>query len=75
MFEKLVIMLIGHCLESYFYYPLTCDFAFAISLLWLFQESTEMTRRHPEGAYANTMLPNHHHHHHTHHGVFEDFAC
>lgn len=34
-----------------------------------------MTRRHPEGAYANTMLPNHHHHHHTHHSVFEDFAC
>ncbi|XP_012685770.1 acid-sensing ion channel 4-A [Clupea harengus] len=38
------------------------------------KESTEMSRRHPEGAYANTMLPNHHHHH-THHGVFEDFAC
>ncbi|XP_069472977.1 acid-sensing ion channel 4-like [Ambystoma mexicanum] len=32
--------------------------------------------RHPEGAYANTMLPNHHHHHHySHQGVFEDFAC
>ncbi|KAL3056597.1 hypothetical protein OYC64_019140 [Pagothenia borchgrevinki] len=44
------------------------------------QEPNDMTRSHPEGAYANTILPNHHHphpHHHRpgHHGVFEDFAC
>lgn len=36
-----------------------------------------MTRSHPEGAYANTILPNHHlpHHQGQPHGVFEDFAC
>ncbi|TMS06712.1 Acid-sensing ion channel 4-A [Larimichthys crocea] len=48
------------------------------------KEPNDMTRSHPEGAYANTILPNHHHphphphphHHHAgHHGVFEDFAC
>ncbi|CAB1458433.1 unnamed protein product [Pleuronectes platessa] len=42
------------------------------------KEPHDVTRTHPEGAYANTILPNHHvpHHHHTgHHGVFEDFAC
>ncbi|XP_010781366.1 acid-sensing ion channel 4 isoform X2 [Notothenia coriiceps] len=44
------------------------------------KEPNDMTRSHPEGAYANTVLPNHHHphpHHHRpgHHGVFEDFAC
>uniref|UniRef100_A0A8C2ZH92 Acid-sensing (proton-gated) ion channel family member 4a n=1 Tax=Cyclopterus lumpus TaxID=8103 RepID=A0A8C2ZH92_CYCLU len=51
-------------------------------LLCLQQEPNDMTRSHPEGAYANTILPNHHHpvphphHHHAgHHGVFEDFAC
>lgn len=51
-------------------------------LLCLRQEPNDMTRSHPEGAYANTILPNHHHphphphHHHAgHHGVFEDFAC
>uniref|UniRef100_A0A8C5Q8D7 Acid sensing ion channel subunit family member 4 n=1 Tax=Leptobrachium leishanense TaxID=445787 RepID=A0A8C5Q8D7_9ANUR len=38
------------------------------------QSSTEVRGRHPEGAYATTMLPNHHRHY-THHGVFEDFAC
>ncbi|XP_068102118.1 acid-sensing ion channel 4 isoform X5 [Hyperolius riggenbachi] len=38
------------------------------------QSSTEVHGRHPEGAYATTMLPNHHRHY-THHGVFEDFAC
>uniref|UniRef100_A0A3Q3CG32 Acid-sensing (proton-gated) ion channel family member 4a n=2 Tax=Haplochromini TaxID=319058 RepID=A0A3Q3CG32_HAPBU len=49
-------------------------------------EPNDMPRSHPEGAYANTILPNHHvphphphphpHHHHAgHHGVFEDFAC
>ncbi|XP_028249471.1 acid-sensing ion channel 4-A [Parambassis ranga] len=50
------------------------------------KEPNDMTRSHPEGAYANTILPNHHlphphphphpHHHRAgHHGVFEDFAC
>lgn len=39
------------------------------------QDSGEMSRSHSEGAYANTILPNHHHHHRTHHRVFEDFAC
>ena len=42
------------------------------------QEPNEMTQSHPEGAYANMILPNDHHphHHHTgHRGVFEDFAC
>ncbi|XP_063789937.1 acid-sensing ion channel 4 isoform X3 [Pseudophryne corroboree] len=38
------------------------------------QSSSEVHGRHPEGAYATTMLPNHHRHY-THHGVFEDFAC
>ncbi|XP_018410441.1 PREDICTED: acid-sensing ion channel 4 [Nanorana parkeri] len=38
------------------------------------QSSSEVRGRHPEGAYATTMLPNHHRHY-THHGVFEDFAC
>ncbi|XP_075685245.1 acid-sensing ion channel 4 isoform X2 [Rhinoderma darwinii] len=38
------------------------------------QSSTEVHGRHPEGAYATTVLPNHHRHY-THHGVFEDFAC
>ncbi|XP_071978455.1 acid-sensing ion channel 4 isoform X2 [Engystomops pustulosus] len=38
------------------------------------QSTSEVRGRHPEGAYANTMLPNHHRHY-THHGVFEDFAC
>ncbi|XP_044159492.1 acid-sensing ion channel 4 [Bufo gargarizans] len=38
------------------------------------QSSIEVHGRHPEGAYATTMLPNHHRHY-THHGVFEDFAC
>uniref|UniRef100_W5LEW1 Acid sensing ion channel subunit family member 4 n=1 Tax=Astyanax mexicanus TaxID=7994 RepID=W5LEW1_ASTMX len=40
------------------------------------QEVTE--RGHSEGAYANTILPNHHHHLHLHHSrrtPFEDFAC
>ncbi|KAL7882253.1 hypothetical protein AOLI_G00091020 [Acnodon oligacanthus] len=35
-------------------------------------------RGHSEGAYANTILPNHHHHlhlHHSRHTPFEDFAC
>ncbi|XP_043105099.1 acid-sensing ion channel 4-A [Puntigrus tetrazona] len=39
------------------------------------KDSGEMSRSHSEGAYANTILPNHHHHHRTHHRVFEDFAC
>uniref|UniRef100_A0A4W5L0Z1 Acid sensing ion channel subunit family member 4 n=1 Tax=Hucho hucho TaxID=62062 RepID=A0A4W5L0Z1_9TELE len=43
------------------------------------KESSDMTmtRSHPEGAYANTILPNHHlpHHQGQPHGVFEDFAC
>ncbi|XP_076015274.1 acid-sensing ion channel 4-A [Genypterus blacodes] len=43
------------------------------------KEPNDMTRSQPEGANANTMLPNHHYHHHHHHaghhGVFEDFAC
>ncbi|XP_031749131.1 acid-sensing ion channel 4 [Xenopus tropicalis] len=38
------------------------------------QSPCEVRGRHPEGAYATTMLPNHHRHY-THHGVFEDFAC
>ncbi|KAM4697554.1 acid-sensing ion channel 4 isoform 2-T2 [Rhinophrynus dorsalis] len=38
------------------------------------QSPCESRGRHPEGAYATTMLPNHHRHY-THHGVFEDFAC
>ncbi|XP_051998599.1 acid-sensing ion channel 4-A [Xyrauchen texanus] len=39
------------------------------------KDSGEMSRSHSEGAYANTILPNHHHHHRTNHRVFEDFAC
>ncbi|XP_028663984.2 acid-sensing ion channel 4-A-like [Erpetoichthys calabaricus] len=38
------------------------------------QESCEMMRSHPEGAYSTNILPNHPIHH-SHHGVFEDFAC
>ncbi|CDQ57832.1 unnamed protein product [Oncorhynchus mykiss] len=40
-------------------------------------KSSDMTRSHPEGAYANTILPNHHlpHHQGQPHGMFEDFAC
>ncbi|KAJ8405995.1 hypothetical protein AAFF_G00308830, partial [Aldrovandia affinis] len=37
------------------------------------KESGEKTRSQMEGAYSNTILPNHHHH--VHHNVFEDFAC
>ncbi|KAJ8352414.1 hypothetical protein SKAU_G00238900 [Synaphobranchus kaupii] len=36
-------------------------------------ESCERPRTQVEGAYANTILPNHHHH--VHRSVFEDFAC
>ncbi|RXN03296.1 acid-sensing ion channel 4 [Labeo rohita] len=42
---------------------------------YVYEDSGEMSRSHSEGAYANTILPNHHHHHRTHHRVFEDFAC
>ncbi|CDQ57320.1 unnamed protein product [Oncorhynchus mykiss] len=41
-------------------------------------KSSDMTmiRSHPEGAYANTILPNHHlPHHQGQPHVFEDFAC
>ncbi|XP_064183674.1 acid-sensing ion channel 4-A-like [Anguilla rostrata] len=36
-------------------------------------ESSERPRSQAEGAYSNTILPNHHHH--VHRSVFEDFAC